>query len=888
MVLYGYPVVVANQQQQQPPPPLPQHCYGKRKKKKYQRRRHADVPAAGGYLDPQLYTGEPFVATPGGYVVPIEAAASVCQVHGLQYVTSPAFHQHPSDEGFVSVQHSPYLPEVATEPPSAEVQQPEGTSQDEASKTVFSDLQDTERRQIQEILQERAKVGKSDSTESSDSGVSESEETAAAELSCDELETLKQQTSQASASSVSEEYTTDVNSSTTLPCQEGISSSNLERVVPEVVSQKDGTEKSIPESDITQTQEDSTGELNNAQHHITDGISSVTVETNDNHTELSDINTQELTCTETLHTSHLDGCISSQSPVSSTEVRSIQRNFQGTDEVNLAESYNHGPEVETVSLEFQVRDKFETPDEVTNEKVLQDKVTENEIIYFDASLATANTECESVDESAIDKTANNFKELPEGVQEFEINHSENSLVLKADDLIDKVVEENSLAATTLQEKSEIYNKVKTVELLTEFISPLTLSKEEALSSSKVINLDAKNSHEIVEHEENSIVTESENGVTVNQRSKCNLKDGDNDENGIDRASFKDLKVTEAVKRWIREVTPEKAFSLTEEVQTRLLSDQVLFEEMDTEDEYIEDEISEDAKSITVMEPKNVKGNPFVAASSDVPNVGMESCGKRVAVMNRLRETTPDTLDEYDGASTISNLSYDHLYSEASSSHPASINHSFDDEEMDKYSENPDIYNPTSYTKYYQLGVELDETTPVPTPPPMNEQRSREATPTAQDKSETVSECGSEDVETIPHKYEVTNQQHTGTSPMSLATEILKAEKVFNNMAHIAGAQQDLAMAEECFGNPDIYLKHYGAASHGEVGDSGVQSEESSDETEARSNVSSSGIGSSLASTPAISPAHFLSGRPPLQPHPLKNLSAREGPVPCRTVCCAVM
>lgn len=806
------------------------------------------MSAGGSYLDPQLYTGEPFVATPGGYVVPIEAAASVCQIHGLQYVT-PAFHQHLPDEGFVSVQHSPYLPEVATEPIPAEVQSSEGTNQDDASKTVFSDLQDTERRQIQEILQENAKAGKSDSTEFSDSGVSESEEIAAPELSCDEVEACKQQTPQISKLAVNdsaEENTLDLNS-TTLPCQE-VSSSGLERIGPEAVSQEGFSEKTFVDSNV-QLQEDSTGELHCAQPQVTDG-NPFTVDSSDNGRESSSkTGNQDLLCIETPDL--FDGSNTYQSSVKSdeTDIFQVCQETLSAAATNSDCCQDHKPDVRSTSFEPQARDEFDDAAEESNEnKILHMTISECESSYLHPCVNTASKEASTVD-STSDSNDTQVTELENVTSEFcfEVNDS----------------------LTTTHEISKIYNKI----LIDNPCEQLKIHAPPCNESNLYIE-----SYQTTEAQDCSLNSGSETNTW--QETVCNVNDGSTNEN-IHHISFKDLKVTEAVKRWIREVTPEKAFTLSKEVQTRLLAEKDILRETDTFDEYIEDGISEE-NSITVMEPKNVKGNPFVAASSEAPIVGMEDCSKRVAVLN-LRETTPDTLDEYDGASVISNLSYDHLYSEASSSHPASVNHSFDDEEMDRLTENPDIYNPTAYTKYYQLGVELDE---IPIPPTSIDDQMLSGfmlTAQAQDKSDTISECGSEEVETVSHKYDVTDH-YTGTSPMSLATEIIKAEKVLKNMVHIVGVQQDLAVAEQHLGNPDIYLKHYSAASL-EVGDSGVQSEESSDETEARS---SSGVGSSLASTPAISPAHQLSGRPPLQPHPLKNLSVREGPVPCRTVCCAVM
>lgn len=833
-------------------------------------------------MDPQLYTGEPFVATPGGYVVPIEAAASVCQVHGLQYIT-PAFQQQLPDEGFVSLQHSPYLPEVASNPPSVEVQQSEGTSQDDTSKTVFSDLQDTERRQIQEILQERVNGDKSDSTESSDSGVSESEETAAAELSCDELESHKQHTSQAALSTCdsAQEHTIETNSSTTLPCQEEVSLSQSERIVSQT-SLGDTSEKSVAESDTIQPQE-VTGEFSNPQYHITDGNPSVAIKSNDNQKELlpeSDI--EESGSLASQETGHWDGpTLSSQISVTSEEVGYIQKSLQKTTIADTV-SCSSDQEAETNSLEPEVRDEYQATVEKKFEKeILHDNATES-IVSFDASLTNANKDSKSINDSAIETPTENVSEIPDGAHESEIKLSEKYLETKASDHIDEVVEENCNFTNPSQDKVEIYKKIATGQL-TECVIP-EVHRQQIPSCSEENIFDTESSLEEVQVQGCPTTSDCKADISSCQRRDFILNDGGTEEHFIAQGSLKDLKVTEAVKRWIREVTPEKAFTLSEELQTRLLGEQDRIRDMNTEDEYIEDAISEDSKSVIVMQSKNVKGNPFVAASSDVPNLGMEGCSKRVALMNRLQRTT-DILDEYDGASTISNLSFDHLYSEVSSSHPVSVNHSFDEEEVDEYTENPDIYNPSAYTKYYQLGIELDET-PIATPPP-SEQKPCEVTPPLQFELDTVSECGSEDVETIPHKYDVV-YQHTGTSPMSLATEILKAEKVLNNMAHISGPQKDLAYAEQCFGNPDIYLKHYAASLHGEVGDSGVQSEESSDETEARSIVSSSGVGSSLASTPAVSPAHHLIGRPPLQSHPLRNLSAGEGPVPCRTVCCAVM
>jgi len=276
----------------------------------------------------------------------------------------------------------------------------------------------------------------------------------------------------------------------------------------------------------------------------------------------------------------------------------------------------------------------------------------------------------------------------------------------------------------------------------------------------------------------------------------------------------------------------------------------------------------------------VQSNPLGASSNDSLIEVMECCIERVA------SNSNEIVDEYDGESTISNLSHGRLYSESSFSFPPSINQSFDEADGVEGTEQPEIIlNPNIYAKYYQLGVDMEDTTPVATPG-----RTRENSPQSQ--------CGSEDVDTVSHKSKTTGDCSC-TSPLPLATEILKAEKMISNMRHITGNNEEAAHDAFCLRNPDLYLKQYGASLR-EVGDSGVQSEESSDEIESCSKSGmSSGIGSSLASTPALSPLHYTpnptvphnthktKSNHPLS-HPLRNLMAGEGPVPCKTVCCSVM
>lgn len=815
------------------------------------------------------------MATPGGYVVPLEAAASVCHIHGIQYVT-PAYHQRLPDEGFVSLQHSPYLPDVATEPPTAEAQAPEGTnSQSDTARTVFSDLQDTERQQIQEILQEHTKVGKTDSTESSDSGVSESEEAAAAEASSDELDTCRNTLATQTTTEAGED--TDATKDTATPTLQCHEKEKEEEVLP-VPEAEDASEPPIQHSTVTP-------ELCSASVQA-DVDLCVAKESQACQTEppVSEDQTQH---EEVKLLEEQDESLDQGQEVTCSENTTLNTSEVIAADAESITSSDHQAQEGPVTLNSPAEEKEDIVTEECNGNTAaaaevneEDKSNEAEIAGECVASGTSEPEASGVSECEV----SGANECEAVVVQFSAETSAkegdtNTLAQEAEETlvdtsaVDAAVDnQNSFSPPELN--GESYNELPASPSNESFDSSSTLAENESCESDGVVteeNLDT-------DKDFNSEINNTEEVIL------CKENYDARDDNNIARGRLKDLKVTEAVTRWIREVTPEKAFTLSEEVQTFLLADQESEGEMDPEDEYIEDEITAETKPITVLEPKNVKGNPFVAPSSESPFMGVDGCSKRVALMNKFRGTTPDTFDDYDGSSTISNLSVGHLYSEASSC-LASANQSFD-EEAEKYAENPEMYDPSAYAKYYQLGIEVDEITPTATPPPVG-RGSRGATPLGLLDCETVSECGSEEIDSVPHKYDVT-QQYTETSPLSLATEILKAEKVMNNMTHIAGDKDSLAAAKQKYGNPDLYLKHYDAISRSEVSDSGVQSEDSSDETEGRSVVSSSGVGSSLASTPAVSPAHHLTGRPPLQPHPLKNLSVGEGPVPCKTVCCAVM
>ncbi|CAL4060889.1 unnamed protein product, partial [Meganyctiphanes norvegica] len=826
-VLYGYQMVVDQSQQhmQVPQPPLQhQHRYGKRKKKKNQRRRHADVPSAGGYLDPQLYTGEPFVAAPGGYVVPYDP--SICHVHGISYM--PPHHLQPQmshDEGFSSLQHSPYLPETATEPHI-----PHGHNLDDDSKNlVFGNLQERERRQIQEILHERSKVGKSDSIESSDSGVSESEETALSEASSGKLR--ERHPSQGSKSS-------------------------------------DNTEEKYSASSI---EDEMDAHLNNSENLQEDTINS----------ECSSISTGELSEFKRQNS------MPNTSPLISSCCESDEKDKllrSKTTEVLQSKNYTDGseimPNVASYSLETM------HSNELNDQENSNLRISKNENVTLECN-------SDDIDNShvplSLKLSANSTENINQNTDTVKSEQSHgymkslNDSSLESTRELSKCLSDKFESSDTLPDSednmfknSNEYNAINGHESVTEIECFSSNAKDFVELDSTEISLKKEKVKTIITELSTveSEVLKTENEVKAN----ISIQDtGGTIESIIDHEDLKDLKVTEAVKRWIRDVTPEKAFTLSEHVQELLLSQQ----EFSDDDEYIEDEIEEDTKSINVLDPKNVRSNPFGAASNDSLNEVIECCSKRVASVSN------EIVDEYDGASTISNLSHGRLYSESSFSFPPSINQSFDEvdeEETEEGTEKAEIYNPNIYAKYYQLGVDMEDTTPVATPG-----RTRENSPQSQ--------CGSECADTDSCKFNTTGD-YSSTSPLPLATELLKSEMI-SNMSHIADINEDVAHDALCLSNPDLYLKHFGASLR-EIGDSGVQSEESSDEIEFRSKSGvSSGIGSSLASTPALSPLHYTpnttmphnthnkKSNHPLS-HPLRNLTAGDGPVPCKTVCCSVM
>ncbi|RXG70828.1 hypothetical protein Avbf_03667, partial [Armadillidium vulgare] len=171
-VLYGYQVIV--------PENLPERNYNantnnnnnsnnRKKKKKHRKRYHED-----NYLDTELYAGEPFVATPNGYVVPMDAS-HLCQLHGYQYLPS-VFPHIMSDEGFVSIDHPSYMHEHYRDMSHRRL----NSYGERERRNRYSKHYEEYRKKTgtgTQNPQEKSSLPK-DPLESADSGVSESEELA--------------------------------------------------------------------------------------------------------------------------------------------------------------------------------------------------------------------------------------------------------------------------------------------------------------------------------------------------------------------------------------------------------------------------------------------------------------------------------------------------------------------------------------------------------------------------------------------------------------------------------------------------------------------------------------------------------------------------------------
>ena len=139
----------------------------------------------GGYIDADMYAGEPFIATPDGYVMAMDpsqvypyqtAGGQIPYVYAQQYpyqMANPQIYNVNPDEGFVSVEHTPYLPDDMPDPSCSSKHRGEDGNK-------FADLHDTERQEIHEVLEKSksSETLKEDGigAEMSDSGVSEIEE----------------------------------------------------------------------------------------------------------------------------------------------------------------------------------------------------------------------------------------------------------------------------------------------------------------------------------------------------------------------------------------------------------------------------------------------------------------------------------------------------------------------------------------------------------------------------------------------------------------------------------------------------------------------------------------------------------------------------------------
>ena len=726
------------------------------------------------------------MATPEGYIVPMEPL-QVCHVHGMHYV-SAHFPHMPVDEGFVSVEHSPYLSETVHDPSSQRHSAEDGNK----SNRTFSDLQEAEKRQIKEMLQEQNKPSKNDTADFSDSGVSETDEPVVIELSSDELESRDQH-----------------NSSSSNWDQNDLSSTNT------------SNSDSVSDCSENSVKDDHNTELSN---------------------DIDESSTLESTKVNKLSKeSSSDSCISSSNSNDNLSNSSVQ-NVEDVHESQLSDITDNACSInEEISLSNQ----------------------ENENISV-RHLCDEKSHLESSDSL----------------------HGEP----KVPSVKPKIRKRKSICSNDVEDKSPECVSVSTNELMEASDRSALICDNHTENSESNTNIDNTNHENEIKtnHKEESIKHELDDSGCEEQYQPFDILCDEQDNHYIDDEiqGLKDLKVTEAVKRWIREVTPEKAFSLSDEVQSLILAQQIIHNQLDINYSSSEEE-NADSDINSVTESKNGVGNPFAASSSDY----MVDNGKRVA--SSTYDNDEDIVDDYDGASTISNLSQGHLYSECSTSLPISTCQSFDDETDDRMND-PSIYDPTSYTKYYQFGIEVDEVTPVPSIKSASRScsNSRENTP-AISESIALSECGSEEVEVIPHNcYE--NGQMNYNNSMSLATEILKAEKIQANMAHITGKicnKEELA-SPYC-GNPGTCFEHYNSSE--KTNDSQcnvkiIRKKKLSNQV-LSSPTLSSGLGSSLASSPTDSPAHptlTSRNRPILNPYPLKNLSVGDGPIPCKTICCAVM
>ncbi|XP_018027408.1 serine-rich adhesin for platelets [Hyalella azteca] len=807
-VLYGYSMMPSESSIDHS---YPNACGNRKKKKKQNRRRAAEINA-GNYSAADMYAGDPYIATADGYLLPMDASQMIhypqpglmpCIPTMTQY-PYPVLHtgamppQYPGlvDEGFISVEHTPLLPEPQPTFPDNSAYPAQCCALGQEENPKFGPLEETEMQQIKEVLAERLQskpeipdVGLTDLDVPEADGEPKTDKnpTAIAQTSPEDVVDLKPE------SELSEEIISHDNESvdTKIACEAEIHNATSKELPPDsTVSLMDGGDESIPLAESSLKSEEANMELTTVQNSPV-----------------------EVTPTEKLHNEKL------QQSCDLTLVRPASASLE-----NFASS-----ESDPSTLKSTIE--------------LLDSVDKSSINKPTASTARTSESSVVIPEKTI--------ALPEPLSLNHCNEDINTLVQSlSDDILTSIHDKDEASAPITAAGSRKEPSEEIISRGSNHIQPSRMRDGDRCSVSLLRNARDDVLESIAEESSGSLSDSS----LSNEEPEYVSKITEEMESALSllhtRVERRDLPVTEAVKRWMREVTPEKIFTLTEVddscINALRLNENSLVEDYSDDDSY--DSESEhllppsysdikESKANIDQSSKNVRGNPFGSAQRS--EICVESTTKRVANSS----FSLDILDEYDGCSSVSGLSQGPLFSASSSllssqssSRTLTPSRSFqegDDPEDDTI---PCSCHPGGYKKYYQLAIDSEDS------------------PSGSSCPESPCDC--------THL-----QASSSDRVLPLAAEILRTQHL--DLAEVSNLENSNA---DCTHLPENSAHLKLPASY--------------------SSACSSGLGSSVATTPADSPqrlpSHFSAPRFPFVFLP-PNIAAETGPASLNNIhCCSIM
>ena len=730
-------------------------------------------------MNAELYAGEPFIATTEGYLMPMDASQMYHQDsyhymhHVPQYpyqIIQPSMvnqYMQNGDEGFISVEHTPQLPDYAVDPITSTNKQAQVSSED----AKFGALHETEVQQIIDVLHESS-TEETHRADMSDSGVSETEETAAAADSCN---------SNSKNESIDANKTSENVENDDTPVEQNDQHSLVEFSDEAIISD-------IECSQLKTTNAQTIHEKQTVDQISQDSQSHEDIQAEDD--EIKKCGVTNLQNIETEDTNTMNFM---------AELGEVNESIPATNAIVIL------PTITKPDLDF---------DKSLGLKIIQ----KLEKIHLSGRLEVVQEE-----------ESNQVSEVTSASSEGSVSYDVGPVLFDGTCIHDS--DSLSSSSPDVDDKDDEFdaNVRKEMELAQSMLNS-RMSAEEAVSNKNV-------------------------GANIER----------------DPLMLNNYKVTDAVKRWIREVTPEKVFSLSEAAQSMIM-DRRLEGYSEDEDEYFEDEVAEssgrtfhyhkienlsDNNATSTMIPskidesaKNVRGNPFGAQRSDLycsvnPTKRVASC------------SNSDALDDYDGCSTVSNLSQGALFSNTASqitsqSSSRTITPTSNIETMcDDISTKTVTYDPSGYSKYYQLAVQVDD---FPT----------------QTHCQQSSHCPLSD----------NLSKNSSNTVLPMAVEILNKEELKRY-----DENHDVTHSSNC--GKSLSSPNSSKISH-------VTDTKSSPLSSAFSVTSaySSGIGSSLATTPTTSPQHLPprnnSGRLPFFFVP-PNIRAENSSASLNTIhCCSLM